>query len=228
MPRKDKNILTKVQRVTLDALRHYIAEHKRSPTLAELAVLLKVKLPTVSDRIRALQKKGFVRKTPHAWRNLEVIDSKSLGRTVHVPLIASVGADNMTVFAQHEFEQFLRVDEKLLNGHRDVFSVRAIGNSMRDADIFDGDYVLAEHASLEDVHTGDKVIAILGEMAVVKRIQIGKGSVVLHPENTSGRYHPHVITGDRDDFRVVGRVIDVLHFSESSDDDDIQYHEIKD
>lgn len=219
MPRKDRNILTKVQQVTLEALRKYIAENKQSPTLAELAVLLKIKLPTVSDRVRALVKKGFVIKTQHKWRNLEINERKpfSGGRVVQIPLVASVGADNMTVFAQHEFGQFLNVDQSLLKGHRDVFSVRAIGNSMRDADIFDGDYVLAEYASFAEVKSGDLVIAILGEMAAVKRIQLGATSIVLHPENKSGKYHPHIITGDRDDFKIMGRVIDVLRFSEPDD-----------
>ncbi len=225
MPKKDKNILTKVQRQTLEAIRAYIGERGQSPTLAEMASVLKVELPTVSDRIRGLQKKGYLIKTPHKWRNLQINDKRALagGRVVHVPLIASVGADNMSIFAQQEFEQFLHIDEGLLKGHRDVFAVRAIGSSMRDADIFDGDYVLAEDAALKDVKSGDLIIAVVGDMALVKRIEKGKDTVILHPENKSGRYHSHIITGDREDFEVVGRVISVLHSSEPEDDVQFDY-----
>jgi repressor LexA len=219
MPRKDSNVLTKTQKETLDAIQRYISSHGESPTLSELAEILGKELPTIADRVRGLRKKGFITKEPHKWRNLKIVDRHPIGSEsmVQIPMVASVGADNMAVFAQHEFDQFLQVQQKLLNGHHDVFAVRATGNSMRDADIFDGDYVIAEEASLDEVRSGDKVVAVVDDMAVVKRIEKSPRAIVLHPENKSGKYHPIIISGDSENFKVVGRVIDVLHFSEPED-----------
>lgn len=220
MAPRDRNILTKTQQETLEALRRWIEQKGQSPTLAELAGVLGIKLATVADRIRGLQKKGFVTRNSRKWRGLEITGESSLqfgSRLVNIPLVASVGADNMDIFAEQEFGQFLQVQEKLLGGHRDIFAVLVRGNSMKDAGIFDGDYILAESADFTNVASGEKVIAILGDMIVLKRIEKGNGSVILYPENNSGLYKPIVIADDREDFKVIGRLIDVLRFSDPED-----------
>lgn len=206
-------MLTKIQQETIDAISQYTRHRGQSPTLEELAGTLGVHVTSIADRIRALVKKGVVTREPHKRRSLRIVDraTSHVRRLVPVPMIASVGADNLNVFAEQQFHQFLRVEEGLLRGHHDVFAVQVKGNSMRDANIHDGDYVIAEEASLEEVKNGEKVIAVDGDMVVLKTIKKGADSIMLCPENKS--YQPILISGDREDFRIIGRFIDVIRFS---------------
>ncbi len=223
MPRKDKKVLTKPQQQTMDALSRYFLLNRQSPTVAELSGILRLKSQSVIDRLTALEKKGFIRRIPQKWRNIEIVDRNVFlgSKIVQVPVTSSVGADNLSVFARQEFDQFLHITEGLLKGYRDVFAVRSIGNSMIDAGILNGDYVLAEEATLESVSSGEKVIVVVGDMAAVKRLEKGENFFVLHSENKSGQYNSIVIPAEREDFKVVGRVVNVLHFSEP---DDIELH----
>lgn len=222
MAPRDRKILTTTQTETLEVLRRYISLHHQSPTLQELAEILGVKLPTVVDRIRALLKKGYVTRGVQGWRNLQIVTRSNENRLVAVPLAVSVGADNMSVFAEYEFGQYMQVQEQLLDGHREVFAVRVLGDSMRDAGIANGSFVLAETAELSQVRNGEMVIAIVGDMIVLKRITRTGNMILLEPQNDSGEYSPIVITGDRDDFKVIGRYIDVIPASEP-DSDEVQF-----
>lgn len=212
MPKKDRNILTKSQIDTLGAIKRHISQYGVSPTTKEIANELLIHMQTVVDRIEALRKKGFIRKLPHKWRNIEVVEHSVSqdGRMIQVPVVASVGADNMAVFASQNFEKFLQVEDKVLRGHRDVFAVRALGNSMRDAGIPDGGYVFAEYVEQTDIRSGNLVVAVVEDKAVVKRIRFTENTMILMPENNSEKYEPIVIQNGREDFRIVGRVINKI------------------
>jgi repressor LexA len=215
---RDRKILTQTQTDTLEALSRYISIHHQSPTLEELAQILKIKLPTAVDRIRGLIKKGYVVRSSRRWRNLIIAGARSAERMINVPLAFSVGADNMSVFAERDFGQYMQVQESLLDCHRNVFAVRVIGESMHDAGISDGSFVLAEDAQLSEVSNGQKVIAIIGDNIVLKRITKTSDAIILEPQNASGNYSPIVITEGRDDFRVIGRFIDVIPMKEPEED----------
>lgn len=222
-------ILTRVQQETLDAIQRHISRTGKSPTLKELSITLGKTVASIADRIRALKRKGFIISAPHRWRNIELREHVSLldTRLVEIPLFGSVGADNLSVIANYEFNQFLRIERSLLKGHRDVFSVRVQGNSMRDAGIFSGDYVLAEEATLGDVRDGETVVAISGDMVVLKRIRKNRDVVILEPVNASPEYKSIVIKKGAEDFRVIGRFIDVIQFKKNDEDeDDVVFEEI--
>ena len=216
MPKK--TVLTKIQSETLGAIKGYIDKNGFSPTLKEIADDLGVNMRAVIDRIEGLRKKGVIRKVPHKKRNLEIIDNYPLNGLIQVPLVGSVGADNMAIIAEQEFERFLQVEEKVTKGHKDVFAVKVEGNSMRDANIENGSFVIAEPIDNPEAHDGDLVIAIIEDKAVVKRLRINRNTLALMPENKSGLYDPIIIGGDRNDYKIVGRVIDTLSFSDEEDE----------
>jgi repressor LexA len=218
---RDRNILTQTQKETLDAIKRYIAVAGKSPTLEELAEKLGVKLPTVADRVRVLLRKGYLYRSGREWRNLRVNDHafSEESRMVSVPLTFSVGADNMAVFAEYEFGQFMQIPKRMLDGRRNVFSVRVVGSSMRDAGIPDGSFVLAEESDLSEAKTGDLVIAILGEMIVLKRFVRASTGIILEPQNTDARYQPIFVQPNDDSFKIIGKYIDVIRVEREDDEE---------
>jgi repressor LexA len=207
---------------TLTALKRYITDHGYSPTLSEFAQILKVgSVQTVSDRLTALKKKGFIRKSPHAWRNIELANTPlGSNKLIHIPVVGSVGADQMNVFAEYQYDQFLQVKESLLKGHREVIAIHVIGSSMRDANIYDGDYVFVENNEGYLPTNGDIVAVVVGDKAVVKKYYRGNKYVELRPCSTDPQYSPIIIdSADSDDLKIVGRVINTLHFADKPSDD---------
>lgn len=214
---REKRTLTTKQQDTLAFVKEYLDKHDKAPTLNEVAKEFGITISTAADRLQGLRRKGLIAKSPHSWRNLSLTNhlSSAVNRLVSVPVIASVGADDLSVFINYEFGNFLKVQENLLKGCRDVFAMQVRGNSMRDADIHNGDYILAEEAELGQVNNGDKVIAIVGDMITLKRFQRSEDKIVLHPENKN--YAPIVVNGAQDDLRIVGKFIDVVPMSEPED-----------
>ena len=90
----------------------------------------------------------------------------------------------MEVFAQDEFGEFIAVDKKLLGRATSIAAIKAIGDSMIDAGIHNGDYVIVEVT--DRVDNGDRVVAIIGNMAVIKRFTKEREMEFLSHENSSG------------------------------------------
>lgn len=224
MQHKDTKKLTKIQLETLEALKAYILQYNKAPTLGELAERLGFKsVQTAADRLTGLQRKGLIRRSPHGRRGIEILERSSFdgsSRMVSIPLVAFVGADQATVFAQQEYDQFLRVEERLLDGHRDIVAMRVRGSSMREAGIFDGDYIFVEPGEGAPYKNGEFVVAIVEEQTVVKEFYTNGRVIELRPRSKDPRYEPIIISSGREDFKIIGRVINVLHFSHESVGDD--------
>ena len=88
---------------------------------------------------------------------------------------------------------------------------------MVDAGIQNGDYVLVEVTN--EVGQNDRVVAIIGDMAVIKRFHRTPNAIVLEPESVAGGYAPIVM---REDFRIFGKVISVIQ-KPYSDIDDVEF-----
>src|SRR5690242_19196746 len=114
MSRNDS--LTQVQEETLALIKRYIAKHGQSPTLTELQKDLKLaSLRSVTQRIEALERKGFIARDRFQHRSIKVLKtvvSQYLPSDfIAVPVIASAGCDAMEVYAQDEFGEFIAVDK---------------------------------------------------------------------------------------------------------------------
>jgi repressor LexA len=84
-------------------------------------------------------------------------------------------------------------------------AVRAVGDSMVDAGIHSGDYVLIRFT--DRAENGDRVAAIVGDMVTVKRYEKKDGVVVLYPESKDPKYKPIVM---HEDFKIAGKVLCVV------------------
>lgn len=215
--------LTQKQQEILEIIADYIDRTGNSPTVTELATILNASsLRTITQHLEALEKKGVIVRHRHQRRGIKILADNSHSSVVTVPLVSAVSCGSLTVYAEPIYGEHIRVDRSFLKGvspDRTVM-IKAVGNSMKDAGVKDGDLVLAEKTL--NVQSGDKVIAIIDDMAVLKQLQLTSNAVVLNPMNSDPSYHPIVM---RSDFEVFGKMIDVIKHQKNQD---ITYEPIQD
>ncbi len=216
-----RTIITPKQQETLDFIKSFIASNKEAPTIVELARALGLKsYRSVTQRIESLEEKGFIKRDRFKNRGISIISdvSASLPGMINVPVISSAGCDAAQVYAQQQYGEFVTIDEKLSHGHKDMVAIKAVGNSMIDAGIRNGDYVLVEVT--ENVGNGDRVVALVGDMAVIKRLRIASNTWVLEPESKGNGYSPIIMS---ENTKIFGKVLNTIPMSDSGDDYQIIY-----
>jgi repressor LexA len=201
--------LTSKQERVLENIRLYLNAKGEPPTLEELRKNLGFKsLRTVTQYLETLERKGYLLRRRHARRNIELraVDAVGTQATlVSVPVVANVGCDDLSVFAQENTDEFLQIDKELVEREGDIVAVRAVGESMLDAGIKSGDYILVKFT--DRVQSGDRVAAIVGDMVTVKRLERRDGVTILYPESKDPQYKPIVL---REDFKIAGKVLCVI------------------
>jgi repressor LexA len=206
----DHHQLTDRQRQVLEMIDRSMRERGYPPSVREIGEAVGLTSPsTVHSHLLSLEKMGFLKRDPTKPRAIEVrwdpnSDAVFERRPVrHVPLVGDVAAGT-DVLAQENVEELLPVPADF-TGDGDLFMLRVRGDSMIDAGILDGDFVVARAQSTAD--KGDIVVAgIPGEEATVKTYTRKGAKVVLQPANP--RLKPMEL--DAADVTVFGRVVTVL------------------
>ncbi|MCX6751955.1 MAG: transcriptional repressor LexA [Candidatus Nomurabacteria bacterium] len=197
--------LTSKQQAIYAYIRDYIRDNGLSPSLEDIRSFINVaSINTVVQHLIALEKKRYIIRRKHAKRNIEIVNQNILGliSTITIPVVSSVGCDDLSVMARENYDEFLEVDSKLLGDKKDVIAVRAMGDSMNDAGIENGDYILVEPTEVAE--NGSKVVAIVGDMVTVKKLEKKGGVTVLWPESKNSKYRPIIL---QEDFKIAGKVI---------------------
>jgi repressor LexA len=202
--------LTERQRQVLDYIDAETRQRGYPPSVREIGEAVGLSSPsTVHAHLAALQDKGYLRRDPTKPRALEISLEPTTGAAVdrspvrHVPLVGDVAAGTGVLAAEH-VEEVHTISEDF-TGDGDLFMLRVRGESMIDAGIFDGDYVVVRVQP--DADNGDIVVAgIPGEEATVKTFLRKRGKVVLRPANE--RLDDMVF--DADEIQIYGRVVTVL------------------
>lgn len=202
-------LTTKQQRVYQE-LKKRMGRNGTSPTLDELRKALKFKsLRTVTQYLEILERKGYILRRKNSKRNIELREATSMSDTMSIPVVANVGCDDLSLFAIEERDEFLEVDKTIAEdpkgGESGIVAVRAVGDSMQDAGINPGDYVLIRFT--DEAENGDRVAAIVGDMVTVKRYERKNGVTILYPESKNPKYKPIVL---REDFKIAGKVLCVI------------------
>ena len=168
------------QQQVLEFVRTTLEERGIAPTLEEIATDLGgISRVSVLDHLRALERKGAIRRRSREARAIEILDP-DYAPTRGIPLAGTIaaGAPILEVNEREEvdLEDFLGVD----NGS---FLLRVRGNSMIEDHICDGDLVLVE--SRTTARDGDAVVAVVGDEATLKRIYRERDRVRLQPANAT-------------------------------------------
>ncbi|HEX5946598.1 MAG TPA: transcriptional repressor LexA [Acidimicrobiales bacterium] len=202
--------LTARQRQVLEIIEQHTRQNGYPPSVREIGEAVGLTSPsTVHAHLAALQRRGYLRRDPTKPRAIEVrwdpnSDAVADRRPVrHVPLVGDVAAGT-DVLAQENVEELLPLPVDF-TGEGELFMLRVRGESMIDAGILDGDFVVCRSQSTADA--GDIVVAgIPGDEATVKTFTTQGDRVVLVPANpTLGP-----MEFDAGDVQVFGRVVTVL------------------
>ena len=194
--------LTKKQQRVLECIQAHQRAHGYPPTLRELAAALHVKaIGTVQGYLRALRKKGVLEQRKDQARTLRVLQQ---GRDLlDVPIIGHVAA-GQPVLAPEHISGTLPCGG-LVADPAHTFALQVRGESMIDAGILDGDYVLVQHQ--RTARNGDIVVVRVNDEVTVKRFfRDGTHRVRLVPENAA--MQPLVYT-DSAQIEIVGKVVGV-------------------
>ncbi|HZM42880.1 MAG TPA: transcriptional repressor LexA [Acidimicrobiales bacterium] len=202
--------LTPRQREVLEIIEQHLQERGYPPSVREIGEAVGLTSPsTVHAHLAALQRRGYLRRDPTKPRAMEVrwdpnSDAVAERRPVrHVPLVGDVAAGT-DVLAQENVEELLPLPVDFTGGG-DLFMLRVRGDSMIEAGILDGDFVVCR--SQTTAETGDIVVAgIPGDEATIKTFTTSGDRVVLLPANA--RLGP--MEFDPGDVRVFGRVVTVM------------------
>jgi repressor LexA len=202
--------LTKRQLQILDYIEAAMRERGYPPSVREIGEAVGLTSPSsVHAQLSTLQKLGYLRRDPTKPRAIEVRWDPNSGAVMerrpvrHVPLVGDVAAGT-DVLAQENVEEVYPLPADL-TGEGELFMLRVRGESMIDAGILDGDFVVAR--SQDTATKGDIVVAgIPGEEATVKTFSRRGSKVVLLPANPA--FDPMEFSAD--DVHIFGRVVTVL------------------
>ena len=198
-----KNDLTKRQKEIFEFVRGYAAKHGYPPTVREIGKAVGLtSSSTVHAHLANLEKIGLLKRDPTKPRAIEVLveRAKKVIRGPGLPVVGSVAAGE-PILAEENIEEYVEVPETI-GGDDSDYVLRVKGDSMRDAGILEGDYVVVKSA--QKANNGEIVVALLEDEATVKRFFKEKDRVRLQPENKA--YKP-IRTKDA---QLLGRVVGVF------------------
>lgn len=202
--------LTSRQREILMVIEKAMQDRGYPPSVREIGEAVGLNSPsTVHNHLNTLQKLGYLRRDPSKPRALEVrFDTNSevaMDRrpSRHIPLVGDVAAGT-DVLAQENVEDLIPVPSDF-TGEGELFMLRVRGESMINAGIFDGDFVVVRQQPVAE--NGDIVVAgIPGEEATVKTFKKSGKSITLIPANDT--MQPMVF--DADEVSIFGKVVTVM------------------
>jgi repressor LexA len=192
-----------MQRRVLDFLREFVERHRFAPTAQEIAGRFGIAVKNGFYYLELLERKGYIRRKRHHPRRIEFVGESLSRLALRVPVLGRVPAGGPRE-AIEEVEGELLLDPDLV-GEGEVFSLRVKGDSMTEAHICDGDYVLVRaQAHAEE---GEIVVAVIDGEATVKRFRRRKGKVRFEAANPA--YPPIVVPPGAPAFRIAGKVVGV-------------------
>jgi repressor LexA len=174
--------LTKRQQEIFDFVKKYVAEHGYPPTVRDIGKAIGLaSSSTVHAHLANLEKLGVLRRDPTKPRAIEVLKDKAREVVVPagLPVVGQVAA-GQPVLADENIEEYVPVPG-IAGGDDGEFVLRVKGDSMKDAGILEGDFVIVRRQ--DTAGDGDIVVALVGEEATVKRFFRENDHVRLQPEN---------------------------------------------
>ena len=231
-PEDDKEPLTDRQKQVLDFIGRSIERRGYPPTLREIGEHMGIRSTNgVNDHLKALEKKGHLRREDLKSRAMRPVYPDGMGGTTEIiplrrapmgtgnvealratdddmceiPILGKVAA-GQPILAVENATDTVRIDRMLIGGHREVFGLRIVGESMIEDGIFDGDYVFVKKTP--SARPGEIVVAMIEGEATVKRYYPEGDRIRFQPANSN--MQPIIVR--KSDFRsvdIIGIVVGV-------------------
>ncbi len=208
--------LTERQRTILQVIRASVSDRGYPPSIREIGDAVGLtSTSSVAHQLRTLERKGYLRRDPNRPRavdvrgaddmvtpvvSTEVAGSDALPEPTFVPVLGRIAAGG-PILAEEAVEDVFPLPRELV-GEGSLFLLKVVGDSMVDAAICDGDWVVVRQQNVAD--NGDIVAAMIDGEATVKTFKRTRGQVWLMPHNPA--FDP--IPGN--DAAVLGKVVTVI------------------
>ena len=202
--------LTMRQRRVLECISDSVHRRGYPPSMREIGEVVGLTSPSsVAHQLTSLERKGYLRRDPNRPRAIEVVSPDSIDHTgsgddrptpSYVPVVGRIAAGG-PILAEQAVEDVFPLPRQLV-GDGQLFLLKVIGESMIDAAICDGDWVVVRQQPVAE--NGEIVAAMIDGEATVKTLKRKDGHIWLMPHNPA--FEP--IDGDQ--ATVLGRVVAVL------------------
>jgi len=177
--------LTKRQREILSYVMDSLQERGYPPSVREIGSALGLtSSSTVHSHLAALEKKGFIHRDPSKPRAIEILKdgaSQPPKRVVNVPVLGRIAA-GQPILAEENVEDVFPLPRDFVREDA-AFILRVRGDSMIEAGIHDGDYLVVRQQAT--ANNGEIVAAMIGDEATVKRYYRERDHIRLQPENST-------------------------------------------
>lgn len=206
---RTRKALTAKQQAILEAIQQSVATRGYPPSMREIGDAVGLSsLSSVTHQLNQLELAGAIRRDPNRPRALEVLlevpapeaEATPVGDAAMVPLVGRIAA-GIPITAEQQVDEIFPLPRQLV-GKGELFMLKVVGDSMVDAAICDGDWVVVR--SQQTAENGEIVAAMLDEEATVKVFRERDGHRWLLPRNSS--YEP--ILGDHAE--ILGKIVAVL------------------
>ena len=198
--------ISKKQLEILEYIKSEILRIGYPPAVREICEAVNLRsTSSVHAHLESLEKNGYIRRDPTKPRAIEIIDDTfNLTRRemVNVPMVGQVAAGE-PILAEQNISNYFPIPMEFMPNN-DTFMLTVKGESMINAGIFDGDYVLVEQCST--ARNGDMVVALVDDSVTVKTFYKEEGYYRLQPENDF--MDPIIVF----DCQILGKVIGVFRF----------------
>jgi repressor LexA len=211
-------VLTERQRTILEVIRASVTSRGYPPSIREIGDAVGLtSTSSVAHQLRTLERKGYIRRDPNRPRavdvrsaddvaaaesivSTDVAGSDALPEPTFVPVLGRIAAGG-PILAEEAVEDVFPLPRELV-GEGSLFLLKVVGDSMIDAAICDGDWVVVRQQNVAD--NGDIVAAMIDGEATVKTFKRARGQVWLMPHNPA--FDP--IPGN--DAAVLGKIVTVI------------------
>ena len=209
------NGLSEREQRILDYMREYVAKWGYPPTVRDVAGALGIKsTATVHKAIASLEKAGMIKKQAGKRRALDIVGSEPVKTqsaaeerddVIDLPVVGRIAAGT-PILAEQNIEDSFPMPSRFI-GKGTNFMLTVHGQSMIEAGIFDGDYILVQQQ--DSANNGDIVVAMIDGMeseATVKAFYKENGHIRLQPRNSE--MEPIIV----DDCKIIGLVKGVFRY----------------
>lgn len=209
-----RSVLTARQREVLDFIRHFMTQAGYPPTVREIGAHFGFVPRSVFDHLKALERKGVLRRVASKSRSLQLLEASSTsplpagGRALspfrELPILGRVAAGE-PLLADQNVEGTFTISRDWVNGD-EAFLLKVQGESMINAHILPGDYALVRRQATAE--NGEIVVALVNDEATIKRVFFKKDLVVLQPEHPT--MPPIQVKKGEKHFQIIGKVVGIL------------------
>ena len=194
------------QQEILDYIKSQILERGFPPAVRDICEAVHLKsTSSVHSHLETLEKNGYIRRDSTKPRAIEILDEAfnfTRREMVNVPIVGRVAAGE-PLLAEQNIEEYFPIPMEFMP-NKQTFLLKVCGESLINAGILNGDYVLAQEENT--AHNGDMVVAMIEDGATVKTFYKEEGVIRLQPENDF--MDPIIVP----DCTILGKVIGVFRF----------------